>query len=84
MVNAINALAPGYEKLSDEGIAEKTAQLRAGVQERLGNLTLDDDQYKGAAKTRSTLVPAFALVREAGRRKRGCGISTAIDPAASF
>jgi preprotein translocase subunit SecA len=72
-VDAINALAPEYEKLSDDELLEKTAQLRAKVQERLGNLALDDEQYKERCKEAldGALVPAFALVREAGRRKLG-------------
>ena len=53
LVNAINALAPEYEKLSDEQLLEKTVQLRAQVQERLGDLPLDDPNYKSAAKRRS-------------------------------
>jgi preprotein translocase subunit SecA len=73
LVNAINALAPEYEKLSDEQLLEKTAGLRAQVKERLGDLPLDDSQYKERCKEAlaPALVPAFALVREAGRRKLG-------------
>ncbi len=73
LVNAINALAPEYEKLTDEQLLEKTVQLRAGVRERLGDLPLDDDDYKSRCKEalEPALVPAFALVREVGRRKLG-------------
>jgi preprotein translocase subunit SecA len=72
-VNAINALAPEYEQLSDAQLLEKTAQLRAQVKERLGELPLDDPQFKERCKEalEPALVPAFALVREAGRRKLG-------------
>jgi preprotein translocase subunit SecA len=72
-VNAINALAPQYEQLSDAQLLEKTAQLRTEVKERLGELPLDDPQFKERCKEalEPALVPAFALVREAGRRKLG-------------
>src|SRR6202163_1315706 len=72
-VNAINALAAEYEKLSDAQLLEKTTQLRAQVKERLGDLPLDDPQFKQRCKEalEPALVPTFALVREAGRRKLG-------------
>src|SRR5258708_10415084 len=52
---------------------EKTAQLRTQVKERLGELPLDDPQFKQRCKEalEPALVTAFALVREAGRRKLG-------------
>src|SRR5579864_2311060 len=73
LVTAINALAPGYEKLGDAELLEKTAQLRTQVQGRLGDLPLEDPQFKERCKDalEPALVPAFALVREAGRRKLG-------------
>src|SRR5580765_1342406 len=73
LVNAINALAPEYEQLSDAQLLEKTTQLRAQVKERLGDLPLDDPQFKERCKQalEPALVPAFALVREVGRRKLG-------------
>src|ERR1700686_5677814 len=75
LVNAINALAPEYETLTDDQLLEKAAQLRAQVKERLGELPLDDPQYKERCKEalEPALVPAFALAREAGRRKLGMG-----------
>jgi preprotein translocase subunit SecA len=71
MVNAINALGPEYEQLSDDQLKAKTPELRAKVQERLGDLPLDDPEYKERSKAalEPALVPAFALAREAGRRK---------------
>src|SRR5712691_1571480 len=71
LVNAINALAPEYEQLSDAQMLEKTAQLRTQVKERLGELPLDDPQFKERCKEalEPALVTAFALVREAGRRR---------------
>src|SRR5579863_152809 len=73
LVNAINALGPEYEKLTDEQLMEKTVQLRAQVRERLGELPLDDPEYKERCKEalEPALVPSFALVREVGRRKLG-------------
>jgi preprotein translocase subunit SecA len=73
IVNRINALAPQFEKLSDAELLEKTNELRALVQGKLGNLPLDDPDYKERCEEalEPALVPAFALVREAGRRKLG-------------
>ena len=73
LVTAINALAPEFEKLGDAELLEKTVQLRAQVQGRLGDLPLEDPQFKERCKEalEPALVPAFALVREMGRRKLG-------------
>ena len=72
-VDAINALAPEFEKLTDAQLLEKTVQLREQVKQRLGDLPLDDPEFKQHCKEalEPALVPAFALVREAGRRKLG-------------
>ena len=73
LVNAINALGPEYENLTDEQLLEKTAQLREQVKQRLGDLPLDDPQFKDRCKEalEPALATTFALVREAGRRKLG-------------
>jgi len=73
LVTAINALAPEFEKLGGAELLEKTVQLRAQVQGRLGDLPLEDPQFKERCKEalEPALVPAFALVREMGRRKLG-------------
>jgi preprotein translocase subunit SecA len=73
LVTAINALAPEFEKLTDAEILEKITQLRTQVQDRLGTLPLDDPEFKERCKQalEPALVPAFALVREVGRRKLG-------------
>ena len=73
LVNAINALAPEFEQLSDDQLLEKTRLLQTQVKERLGELPLEDPQFKARCKEalEPALVPAFALVREAGRRKLG-------------
>src|ERR1700680_792415 len=73
LVIRINALAPEFEKLSDAELLEKTVQLRTEVQGRLGSIPLEDPDFKERCKDalEPALVPAFALVREAGRRKLG-------------
>jgi preprotein translocase subunit SecA len=73
LVTAINALAPEFEKLSDAELLEKTVQLRTQVQGRLGNIPLEDPEFKERCKDalEPALIPAFALVREAGRRRLG-------------
>src|SRR5215469_13984403 len=73
LVNAMNALAPGFEKLTDAELLEKTAQLREQVRQKLGDLPLEDSDYKVRCKEaiEPAIVPAFALVREAGRRNLG-------------
>jgi preprotein translocase subunit SecA len=73
LVTRINALEPEFEKLADSELLEKTVRLRTEVQGRLGNLPLEDADFKERCKEalEPALVPAFALVREAGRRKLG-------------
>jgi preprotein translocase subunit SecA len=71
LVEQINALEPEMQKLSDAQLAAKTPELKAQVAERLEGLERDDPQYKQklAEALEPALVPAFALVREMGRRK---------------
>src|SRR5580704_6313638 len=73
LVEEINALEPEMRKLSDAEITAKTAQLKTEVQARLEGLERDDPDYKARLQEalQPTLVPAFALVREAGRRTLG-------------
>src|SRR6202162_1544127 len=70
LVTRIHALAPEFEKLSDAELLEKTVQLRTEVQGRLGSIPLEDPDFKERCKDalEPAIVPAFALVREAGRR----------------
>src|SRR5580698_73996 len=72
-VAEINALAPSYELLSDADIKAKTIQLRAEVAARLGDADPSQDDYKQrlADALAPAINPAFALVREAGRRTLG-------------
>ena len=80
-VEAINALEPAMQKLSDEQLREKSAEFRRRVQERLSQLPdepeADPDRRKELDKERAAatnevldqiLVEAFAVVREGGRR----------------
>jgi preprotein translocase subunit SecA len=71
LVEQINALEPEMQRLSDAELAARTPELKAQVAERLEGLERDDPQYKQklAEALEPALVPAFALVREMGRRK---------------
>ena len=72
-VAAINQLASEYERLSDSDILGKTAQLKLEITERLKDADPAEPDYKQrvADALEPALVPAFALVREAGRRTLG-------------
>ena len=80
-VEAINALEPEMQKLSDDELRGKTDEFRARIQERLSTIAdepeSDPDRQKEIEAERSTLLKvvldelldeAFAVVREAGRR----------------
>src|SRR6202162_3282094 len=73
LVEEINALEPEMRKLSDAEITAKTAQLKTEVQARMEGLERDDADYKKKLQEalEPALIPAFALVREAGRRTLG-------------
>ncbi|HEY1482695.1 MAG TPA: preprotein translocase subunit SecA [Candidatus Acidoferrum sp.] len=70
IIAAINAQEPEVQALSDEQLKERFAALRTQVQERLKDADPADDTYKDQlqAALDAVTVPAFALVREAGRR----------------
>ena len=72
-IAAMNALAPEFQALSDDEIKAKSAQLKAEVQERLGDADPSEDDFKDRMKEalEPAMIPAFALVREAGRRTLG-------------
>ena len=69
-VEAINALAGECERLSDAELKARAQQLRAEVQERLGQADPSEPDYKQrlADALEPALAQAFALTREAGRR----------------
>ncbi len=70
LVAQINALEPEMKQLSDAGISERAASLKAEVQARMEGLERDDPNYKERLQEalEPAIVPAFALTREAGRR----------------
>jgi preprotein translocase subunit SecA len=78
-VDAINTFASDYEQLSDAELLAKTAELRAVVQAKLAEDTNDDPEYRRSWEYKNlvnaaldlVLEPAFAAVREAGRRTLG-------------
>jgi len=80
-VEAINALEPAMQKLSDEELRGKTEEFRRRIQERLTQVAgeadatperlreIDEERRKLANEVLDEiLVEAFAVVREAGRR----------------
>jgi preprotein translocase subunit SecA len=80
-VEAITALEPATQKLSDEELRAKTEEFRGRIQERLAKIPdepdADPDRIKELEEERTKainevldeiLVEAFAVVREAGRR----------------
>jgi preprotein translocase subunit SecA len=80
-VEAINALEPEMQKLSDEQLRAKTDEFRKQIQERLAKIAdepdadLDRQRELDAQRLQATnevldqiLEEAFAVVREAGRR----------------
>jgi preprotein translocase subunit SecA len=72
-VAAINALAADYERLADSDFKAKTAQFKAEIAQRLTGADPAESDYKQRLTDAlaPALVPAFALVREAGRRTLG-------------
>src|SRR5271156_755651 len=73
VVEAINVLEPEMKKLSDAELSAMTLKLKAEVQARLEELDPADSDYKQRLReaTEPSLIPAFALVREVGRRALG-------------
>ena len=80
-VEAIRALEPQMQQLSDDQLRAKTDEFRTRIQERLASLPdepdADPDRLKQLEDDRTKLinealdellVEAFAVVREAGRR----------------
>jgi len=73
VVNEINALEPAMQKLTDAELAAYTTRLKAEVQGRLEGVEDNDPEIKQKLKEalEPAIVPAFAAVREAGRRTLG-------------
>jgi len=70
LVASINALEPEVQALSDDQLKERFAALRTQVQEQLKDSDTTAPSYKDdlTHALEPVIVPAFALVREAGRR----------------
>jgi preprotein translocase subunit SecA len=70
VIVAINAREAEVQALSDEGLKTRFAELRAQVQEQLKDADPAEPAYKQQLQQalEPAIVPAFALVREAGRR----------------
>ncbi|MGB7281475.1 MAG: hypothetical protein WBE13_04360, partial [Candidatus Acidiferrum sp.] len=69
-IAAINALEPEMKELSDEKLKERFGALRAQVLDQLKDADPSEPSYRELLKKSldPMIVPAFALVREAGRR----------------
>jgi preprotein translocase subunit SecA len=70
VIAAINEREAEVRALSDEGLKTRFAELRAQVQEQLKDADPAEPAYKQQLQQalEPAIVPAFALVREAGRR----------------
>ncbi len=70
VIAAINAREAEVRPLGDEGLKTRFAELRAQVQEQLKDADPAESAYKEQLQQalEPAIVPAFALVREAGRR----------------
>jgi len=73
LVRAINALEPEMQGLADADLAARMAELRSKVTARMEGANPKEPDYKArlSEALEEVLVPVFALVREAGRRKLG-------------
>ena len=73
LVAEMNALEPEMKNLADADFAPRVAALRAEVQQRMEGLERDDPNYRQKLQDaiEPAIIPAFALVREAGRRTLG-------------
>ncbi len=70
IIAAINAQEPEVQALSDEQLKERFQALKTQVQEQLKDADPAESSYKEELQKAlgPVIVPAFALVREAGRR----------------
>src|SRR6202171_3073372 len=70
VIAAINAREAKVQSLSDEDLKTRFAELRAQVQEQLKDADPAEPAYKEQLQKalEPAIEPAFALVREAGRR----------------
>jgi preprotein translocase subunit SecA len=71
LVTQINALEPEMQQLDDDDFRLRTAELKQRVTSELEGIEVRDVEYRPKMQEAlaKVLVPAFALAREAGRRK---------------
>ena len=68
-VQAINALEPAMQQLSDEQMRAKTDEFRARIAAYIADIKDPEERIKAEQNVLEQILPeAFALVREAGRR----------------
>ena len=68
-VQAINALEPAMQQLTDEQMRAKTDEFRARIAAHTADIKDPEERYKAEQDVLEQILPeAFALVREAGRR----------------
>ncbi len=71
-VEAINALEPGFEKLSDEALRAKTDAFKTRLTSAVETITDDKERFDAQQDFLEDILPeAFALVREASKRTIG-------------
>ncbi|HKT48361.1 MAG TPA: preprotein translocase subunit SecA [Candidatus Acidoferrales bacterium] len=70
VIAAISAREPEVQALSDEQLKAQFAELKRKVQEELKDADLSESNYRDRLQEalEPMIIPAFALVREAGRR----------------
>ena len=73
LIDQINALESEMKELADGDFPARINELRAETQHRLEGIELSDTDYRKKLQDalQPAIVPAFALVREAGRRTIG-------------
>jgi preprotein translocase subunit SecA len=68
-VQAISALEPAMQQLTDEQMRAKTDEFRARIAAAIADIKDSEERYKAEQDVLEQILPeAFALVREAGRR----------------
>ena len=71
-IQAINALEPAFEKLSDSELSAKTADFRSRLKTLAGSIPDDKERRVAEAAALEDILPqAFAVVREAAKRTVG-------------
>ena len=75
IIQHINSLEPGLQKLSDDELKSRTAQFKEHIAKELEGISDKEQRRKKEQEVLNELLPeAFATVREASRRVTECGI----------